>query len=233
MNPVHPSRLTAGLLLFLFLFLLLLPLRLHATQFNFGGSSNPIPDGNASGWVGKGLVSFGVRAPVLDVDVLIRLSGVNGDGFAGDLYAWLQHDTGFCVLLNRPGRETTRSAGFANDSLVVWLDDQASTDIHVAAAAASNPLAHFQPDGRTADPDEVTGDSARFQSLADFNGLDANGEWILFVADVAGGGQMKLDGWSLEIALDLQSIPDGGAPLLLAMGVLIACSRRTSGGRRG
>ena len=36
--------------------------------------------------------------------------------------------------------------------------------------------------------------------LSSFNGLDPNGEWILFIADMAGGDLSTLDSWGLQIS---------------------------------
>ena len=47
----------------------------------------------------------------------------------------------------------------------------------------------YQPDGRAADPLEVTAASPRTRDLSRFNGQLAGGAWTLFIADVAGGDE--------------------------------------------
>src|SRR5207302_985917 len=58
----------------------------------------------------------------------------------------------------------------------------------------------WEPDGRTVDPTNVTDVSARSASLTNFNGLNAAGEWTLYLADVDSGATNMLTEWSLEIS---------------------------------
>src|SRR5262249_22736292 len=41
--------------------------------------------------------------------------------------------------------------------------------------------------------------SSRNAFLSSFSGLNPNGDWTLFVADLSGGGEHVLESWSLEI----------------------------------
>ena len=61
-----------------------------------------IPDGNLTGWSDTRTLSGAPSGPITNVSVTLDLSG----GWNGDLYAYLVHDSGFAVLLNRVGRET-------------------------------------------------------------------------------------------------------------------------------
>lgn len=45
----------------------------------------------------------------------------------------------------------------------------------------------WQPDGRTNSPGSVLDSQPPDAFLSSFNGLDPNGDWTLFVADVSGG----------------------------------------------
>jgi subtilisin-like proprotein convertase family protein len=60
----------------------------------------------------------------------------------------------------------------------------------------------WAPDARVADPINVLDTDARSAFLSSFNGLDPNGEWVLFVADLAAGDIHILDNWGLEMTGD-------------------------------
>ena len=62
-------------------------------------------------------------------------------------------------------------------------------------------------------PATVTDLSARSAFLGAFNGLDPNGTWTLFVADVSGGDVSTLVSWELEIT----AVPE---PTTWALGIL-------------
>ena len=54
--------------------------------------------------------------------------------------------------------------------------------------------------------------SARTAFLSSFNGLDPNGTWTLFIADVSGGDQSTLVSWELDIT----AVPE---PVTVALGI--------------
>jgi subtilisin-like proprotein convertase family protein len=189
----------------------------YSTGFQNGGV---IPDGSLVGWSDTRAVS-GVGGPITDVNVSLNLSG----GWNGDLYAYLVHSSGFAVLLNRVGRSGTSGAGYGDAGMNVTLDDQATRtmDIHwyqaepgyVAADITGGAI--WSPDGRNVDP--LTGNTttaSRDALLGSFNGLDANGNWTLYIADVAGGDQATLSSWTLEIA----AVPEPGSMVEGAVAVL-------------
>lgn len=61
-------------------------------------------------------------------------------------------------------------------------------------------------------------DSAGRQNmLSVFNGLSANGIWILFISDLSSGGETAMGGWGLQIATE--AMPE---PASLAMGAVLA-----------
>jgi hypothetical protein len=121
------------------------------------------------------------------------------------LYAYLAHDNGFAVLLNRVGVGSAQSDafGYANAGMNITLSNTgANGNIHWYGGA-NIPTGSYQPDGRAIDPLSPaslfdTADTSA--NLRTFIGEDPNGEWTLFLADVsAGGGESALLGWSLTV----------------------------------
>src|SRR5688572_16097823 len=148
-----------------------------------------IPDGEATGLSDQRTVT-GVPGTITDLNVFLRIQP-DPDGFAGDIYATLAHDSGFAVLLNRVGRRADGSPGaafgYSDPGFNVKLDDAAANgDIHNyrvqlfgshTGGSLSGPLTGtWAPDGRSADPSVVLDTSPRNASpLAAFNQLPANG----------------------------------------------------------
>src|SRR5688572_4200414 len=97
-------------------------------SWNSGFANNGyVPDGNTTGWADTRTIS-GLAEEISDVNVTLNVSG----GYNGDLYVYLQHDSGFSVLLNRVGRTTTTPFGYGDAGLNVTFNDDAAqtTDIH-------------------------------------------------------------------------------------------------------
>lgn len=182
--------------------------------FTFDNINQSIPDGSGTGLVSARPVS-GLSGVIAELTLTLSVSGVGAGAFNGDLYATLQHadgaTTGFAVLLNRPGRRTGDDLGYWDSGLSVTFDDSGSAqDVHNYRAvlfsgdhnhALAGPLqGTWGSDGRTADPALVLGDvDLPSTTLRSFQGLDPNGSWILFLADLEGGGEARLDSWSLSI----------------------------------
>jgi subtilisin-like proprotein convertase family protein len=82
----------------------------------------------------------------------------------------------------------------------------------------------WSTDGRAINPDSVLDISLRSTSLASFNGLDPNGAWTLFVADVSPVGTGRLVSWQLEVTGS--SVPEPGSALAGVMTIGAALSRR-------
>lgn len=57
----------------------------------------------------------------------------------------------------------------------------------------------WQPDGRNVDPGSAVWDAPRAALLDQFSGMDPNGSWNLFVADLSTGGEFELRSWSIQI----------------------------------
>jgi hypothetical protein len=65
-------------------------------------------------------------------------------------------------------------------------------------------------------PQFVLATDSRTRLLDQFNGLDANGDWTLFVADVSTGEQATLISWGMSITT-VALVPE---PSSLALGIL-------------
>lgn len=159
-----------------------------------------VPDGNASGLHDVRNVPSAI---VNIAGVKVRLK-INGE-FNGDLYGYVRHSSGFSVLLNRPGKTASNAAGYDDSGFdVTFATSGASGDVHtyrsVTTPASGSPLTGtWEPDGRAVDPAVVTDGSSRTALLGSFNGLNAAGEWTLFLADLESGGTNQLREWALEI----------------------------------
>ena len=177
-----------------------------------------VPDGSIAGWWDTRTLT-GFSEPILDVRLILQLSG----GYNGDLYAYVQHGSGMSVLLNRVGVTDGEPFGYDDSGMNVTFADSAAADIHYYQAAASPGItggALWQPDGRAIDPlsDGSAFDAdGRLNRLSVFNGLTANGSWMLFVSDLSSGSEATVLGWGLEITT--AAVPE---PESLAMcGVLL------------
>ena len=178
----------------------------HAQNFEtytfttFGGQpSLAIADGTASGVSDLRRLSSSITS-IGSLTVSLNISGE----FNGDLYAYLRHDSGFSILLNRPGRTADSPSGYGDSGLNITLSDFATRDIHsyraVVTPAAGSPLTGtWQPDGRNVDPSMVLDSTARTATLSSFTGLSASGDWTLFLADMQSGGTSALESWALEV----------------------------------
>ena len=186
-----------------------------------------IPDGNTTGWSDTRTLSGITDTTISDVNVSLIVSG----GYNGDLYAYLTHSSGFSVLLNRVGRTSGNSFGYGDAGLNVHFDDSAANgDIHAYQSVPSYSTlisngSAWSPDGRNVNPLLVLGTDSRTSLLNSFNGLDPNGTWTLFVADLSSGEQATVLSWGLDIT----AVPEP-ATCGLIFGVVAAgavfCRRR-------
>ena len=179
------------------------------TGFQNGGV---IPDGDLSGWSDTRVLSGLDPTGIKQLNVTLNLSG----GWNGDLYAYLVHNSGFAVLLNRVGSTAANEAGFSTAGLMhVTLDDTALLNIHSVAEPAA--WGHYHSDSRNISP---LSSGALFDAttpgamLTSFNGLDPNGSWTLFIADASGGDQSVLTSWTLA------AVPEPGSAEMGAIAVL-------------
>ena len=160
---------------------------LYTTNWTVGAT---VPDNNYSGWVNSQTVTeVGTITPG-SLLVSLDLSG----GWNGDLYAYLVHDTGFAVLLDRVGY-TGSGYGYGTAGMDVWLTDGAGVG-NIETTLAPNSPNSSSPYSR----------SSYAGNLASFDNLSANGTWTLFVADLSGGGVTTVNNWGLQ--MDIVAVPE-------------------------
>jgi subtilisin-like proprotein convertase family protein len=205
--------------------------------YNFSGINAAIPDGDSSGLVNAQTIVASPNLTITDLNVTLNIAGTGSGGFNGDLFVTLQHESGFSILLNRPGARSGAAFGYGDSGLNVTFDDAAAGDVHVyrqvLSGNHSTPLpgslsGTWSPDARTADPGVVLDTSPRTAFLGSFNGVPIDGTWSLLVTDLSSGGTQQLNGWSLQIV----AVPEpASAGLVVALGLLgFAWYRRSSGG---
>ena len=175
-----------------------------STNFTVGAM---LPDGDKSGLVSAQTISTPITN-LTGLRVALKVSGT----WNGDLYCFLAHGTNHSVLLNRLGRGDASNFGYNDLGLDLIFDDAATNgDIHVyrlqLTAGQGTPLPgpltdSWVPDARVTSPSNVLDTDARSAFLSSFNGVDPNGEWVLFVADLEAGDIHFLDSWGLEITGD-------------------------------
>ncbi|CAG1773063.1 hypothetical protein BAC2_03487 [uncultured bacterium] len=181
-----------------------------------------IADANPAGWSDTRTLSGLPSGTILDLNVRLAVAA----GFNGDLYAYLTHGSGFSVLLNRVGRTGSAPFGYGDAGLSVTFDDEAvgPADIHSYQSVSGSSVsggAAWRPDARDVDPATVLETDARSAFLSSFVGVDPNGEWTLFVADLSGGEVSQVTSWGLVIA-----VPEPSHVLVLVAAAAYACGVR-------
>ena len=186
----------------------------------------PIPDNAPTGFQNTQSLS-GFSGSIASLEVHLSLSAAPATlAFNGDFYLTLQHDAGFAVLLNRVGRSSSNPLGDDHNGFDITFALSAP-DIHLyphlspTYDAAGRLTGSWGADGRIADPDSVLDSSPRLDMLSSFVGLDPNGAWTLFLADLNPYGNASLDSWGLDIA----TIPEPPAFALLGLGALLLALR--------
>jgi subtilisin-like proprotein convertase family protein len=181
--------------------------------------STAIPDNDDVGFADTRTINVPDITEIESVTVGLNFTG----GWNGDLYAYLVHGSGFAVLLNRPGRSAGNPDGSATVGMEVTFDDSAFADLHTAIPMSGGSVSGtYQPDGRIIDPLVVLDTDLRPAMLSSFIGLDASGNWTLFVADQAAGETSTLQSWTLTIT----GVPEPSAALLGGLGMLLLLRRR-------
>lgn len=199
--------------------LLVLPLN-AATTTTFDQTfivSTTLPDNNIIGIADTRNVATSITG-ITGIQVSISLTG----GWNGDLYAYLSHDSGFSILLNRPGRSLASPDGSGSSGMLITFSDDAPLDIHTALPNSGLPNGFFQPDARTTDPANALNTDSRSAFLSTFTGLNSNGDWTFFIVDVSPGGTSIFQSWSIE----LQGVPEPSTGLLTVLGVGLLLKRR-------
>jgi subtilisin-like proprotein convertase family protein len=179
-----------------------------------------IPDYNPTGLLFTQNISGSGITSISSLQVMLTVTG----GWNGDLFAYLAHETGFAVLLNRIGRTDLVPDGSSSSGFAVTFDDAgAGGDIHLAAYTAGQPLTGtFAPDARADSPLTVTDSTIyRTEFLSSFTGLPGDGDWELFVADLSTGFESQLVSWGVTMTdTSMSAIPEPGS--FVALGGLLA-----------
>jgi subtilisin-like proprotein convertase family protein len=181
-----------------------------------------IPEGTPTGLASTIPIS-GDAGSIVNISVNLDITGT----WNGDLYAYLVHSdsatgqTGFAVLLNRVGSTPTDIFGYGDSGMnVTFSDNAANGNIHyyqqvTVPAPGTQLTGAWAPDGRNVSPYTVTGTETPTALLSSFDGLSADGNWTLFVADVTEGNLSYLTSWGLDITTT--SVPDVSSSLLLLL----------------
>jgi subtilisin-like proprotein convertase family protein len=198
----------------------LLAVSLDAQVYTFDYSSSPvaIPDGNGiPTQIPVTISSAGTS--ISSIKVTLNITG----DFNGDLYFDLRHGAGTSVLLNRTGVTSGNPFGYDDHGFNITLSDGAANDVHnyqlFSPSFNSNGqlTGEWQPDGRAGDP----ATASRTASLSTFQGVDPNGQWTLFVADLQNAGTSQLQSWGMELTVvpEPQSIAFVAGLTLLGFGL--------------
>jgi subtilisin-like proprotein convertase family protein len=172
--------------------------------------SNPvnanITDGSAVGWSGTATLS-GYRPFITDVTVNLNISG----GYNGDLYAYLTYGGKLVPLLNRVGVQSGDAFGYGDTGLSITLSSSgAYNDVHFYGNFTGpgdfngngQLTGTWAPDGRNIDPQSPPGSFTPGDTRVNFgayDGMNPNGTWTLFIADLSAGAQSQLVSWSLDV----------------------------------
>jgi len=202
---------------------------------SFYTTSLAIPDNDLNGVADTRSLSTPITA-IGGIRVTLDIAGNFNNG---DLYAYIKHDSDLSVLLNRPGRTAANDDGYFDSGFTkVLFDDVAvNGDIH-SYQAVLNPMGAaltgtWQPDARLVDPANSLNTSPRTAFLSAFNGANPNGNWTVFLADAAPGGESTLLGWGLEItAVPEPSALAGSAVVALGVIAMGLFRRRVSVARK-
>jgi subtilisin-like proprotein convertase family protein len=199
------------------LLLMALPLHAASSYSQTFTVSTTIPDNNIIGIADSRSVATSITQ-IAHVSVSLNITG----GWNGDFYAYLSHGSGFAILLNRPGRNPAAPYGSGSSGFSVLLADSADSDIHTAIPNSGLVTGTYQPDARNTDPGNAADSDIRSAFLGSFVGLDPNGQWTLFIADVSPGDTGTLQSWTLQI----QAIPEPRTVMLAVFGVVLMLGRR-------
>jgi subtilisin-like proprotein convertase family protein len=204
--------------------------QVFSTNLN-GGSGYVIPDNNPSG-VASLLQVSGVSGVIGNVTLTLDITG----GYNGDLYAYLAGPSGgFAVLLNRTGVSATSGGGYGDTGFSVTFDDSGSNpDVHFyqnntpAFNGNGQLTGTWGSDGENINPQspQASFTGTPTATLTSFDGDSANGQWTLFLADLAAGNQSTIVSWSVNIAT---AVPEPQTWVLGAMGLVLLAAGKLRG----
>jgi subtilisin-like proprotein convertase family protein len=185
-------------------------------------SNTAVPDASLIG-ITSTLNVGGMSGLTAGLTVNLDITG----GFSGDLYAYLLSPQGtMVVLLNRAGMGSANYFGYGDAGFNITLDSASTTNIH-NYQSGSYTLVNGQlagtwaPDSRAIDPlsePSVFDLAPAGNTLASLYGLNPNGIWTLYVADLSGGGQQStLVSWGLTVV----TVPEPQTWVMLGGGLAL------------
>lgn len=188
--------------------------------------NEPILDNDGSGMQDTQTLS-GFSNVIESIEVRMRFTG-DPVGYNGDYYVSLQSaNGGYAVLLNRPGRTSMDLLGYDNSGFDVTFT-LTGDDIHMyhdygpSYDVDGRLIGTWGADARNVDPDDVLDTDPRTANLDSFIGMDPNGEWTLFVADMNQNATATFNSWGLGISV----VPEPATISLLGLGGLLFLRRR-------
>lgn len=192
-----------------------------------------VPDNDPTGLQNTQTLS-GFNPKIDYIEAYLKLSG-SPDAFSGDYYVTLiGPNGGFSVLLNRAGRTLSAPLGYGDNGFDITFSVGAP-DTHLYQNNSPVFDGQFRltgtwdADGRNVDPDLVLDTDSRTAGLDVFSGLNPNGNWTLFIADMNQNGTVMLDSWGLNINT---IVPEPASAMMLVfgagVGMAVHRARRTA-----
>jgi len=176
-----------------------------------------IPDADPTGLQNTQTLS-GYDVSIESISVTLKISG-DSLAFGGDFFVSLQNENGgYSVLLNRVGKTASDDLGYDMNGFDLTFS-LGSNDVHLAENFSPTYdvdgllTGTWGSDGRNEDPDTVLDTDLRDAQLDVFNGINPNGDWTLFVADMSQNGTAKLESWGM----DIQAIPEPATMALIGL----------------
>lgn len=190
----------------LMLLLVTLTSRADLTNLTVSVTNNAVvPDANPVGLTSTLNVS-GLGEFITNITVTLNITG----GFNGDLYAYLlSPEDSSVILLNRVGMSSSNYFGYGDTGFNITLDSASGNNVHnyqnfsPTFNGSGQLTGTWAPDRRTNDP-AYSAPSAfdaapTGNTFANLDGLNPNGVWTLFIADLSPGGQSTLVSWGLTV----------------------------------
>ena len=161
------------------------------TTVESGALNITVPDGNPVG-ISRTLNVSGlgnILSSGDNVSMTLNISGGNN----GDLYAYLSYDGHIVTLLDQPGVMGGNPEGYTDAGFNVTLGDGNYGNINTYGSSG-----YTTSGGQVAGTYNPASGNTAFQG---YNGINPNGGWVLFIADMSGGdpSQSVLNSWSLTL----------------------------------
>ena len=209
-----------------------------ALSYTYSGPAVTIPDNDASGRA----FAFSLTDAATTIESLTVTVNISG-GRNGDLYAFLSHNSGYTVLLNRTGRGVTTSGstadGYANTGFAMTFSSSGAANVHFyqnnspAYNGSGQLTGTWQPDGRTIDPEAgaASFDAGGSASFSSFIGQNPNGDWTLFFADMAALSESTVNGFSVDVIAAVPEPVNVALAVFAGFGALLGVWRHVQGRR--